>query len=301
MIFDLIFFMRTQVCLITLLTGLFLPASLAEENDSGEEAKAAMVFPSRVLPLAQSSIISKLYRSKNGLFAVGERGHIFHSASFKGNDFKQLETPARQYLTAITGDGDQRLWAVGHDSIILYSDNGGKSFSVQHFKTSWKFPSSGEFFIPLFDIVYLGGDELVAVGAYGMFLRTTDGGKHWMLVPIDEEGPHFFDVDQAPSGQLFLAGEFGAVFRCASSGEEAERLNTDVESSFFGIEVISDEEWYGYGLRGRIYHYQSGSMGTISTDSNATIFGSLVHDDGILFYERVGDCIGRFFYRSNCR
>ena len=115
MIFDFIFFMRTQVCLIMLLTGLLSSLSLAEENGSGEEVKAAMVFPSRVLPLAQNSIISKLYKSKNGLFAVGERGHIFHSASFKGNEFRQLKTPARQYLTAITGDGDQRLWAVGHD------------------------------------------------------------------------------------------------------------------------------------------------------------------------------------------
>jgi len=281
---------RFEIPYIKIILLFTLNLAIFSAESTGQKTENAVIQPTaaRMMPLAHKALISQLYKNKNGLYAVGERGHIFHSPGGKSEDFVQLKSPARQYLSAITGDGGKRLWAVGHDSLILHSSNGGESWIIQHFKPKWNLPPYGDFFIPLFDIVHVGGDELVAVGAYGMYLRTTDGGNHWEKVSIDEEGPHFFDVDRSPSGTLFLAGEFGAVIRCPSSGKDPERLETEVDGTFFGIEVISDDEWFGYGLRGRIYHYRSGEMKTVPNESKAAVFGSLPHKGGVTFFGTDG-------------
>ncbi len=237
--------------------------------------------PARMLELSSQGLVSQLYASQKSLFACGERGHIFQfSPSMKPEDVKQIQTPARQYLTAITGDLGQRLWAVGHDSIILFSPDAGRSWEVQHFKPEWE--------KPLFDVVFVGTDEVVAVGAYGLYLHSSDGGKQWRKVMVNEEEPHFFDADLLTSQQIYLAGEFGTVMRCPPSGKNPQRFETEIEGSLFGIEVMGDKQWFGFGLRGRIYHYKEGKTQLIPTNSKASIFGSLSHDSGITFFGADG-------------
>ena len=264
---------------------LLLPAFLIflTSLKAEEESKPIVEIkpkPVRILPAAHKALVSQLYSNKNGLFAAGERGHIFHSSSGKIEDFKQLQTPARQYLTALTGDGDKRLWGVGHDSVILHSTDAGKTWLVQHFKVQWQ--------KPLFDVLYIKEDEVIAVGAYGLYLRTLDGGKSWVEIMINEEEPHFFDADLTPSGKVYLAGEFGTVMRCSSSGENPERIETDADGTFFGIEVVGEDEWFGYGLRGRIHHFHEGASELLPNDSKASIFGSLPHKGGITFFGADG-------------
>ncbi|MBT3784559.1 hypothetical protein HOF92_06250 [bacterium] len=263
-----------------LLPVFFVSLVFAEAEEESRPAQEIKPIPVRILPSAHKALASQLYSGKKGLFASGERGHIFYSSTGKIDDFQQLQTPARQYLTALTGDGDQRLWAVGHDSIILHSGDSGKTWQVQHFKVKWQ--------KPLFDVLFIQKDEVIAVGAYGLYLRTLDGGKTWAEIMVNEEEPHFFDADLTPSGKVYLVGEFGTVMRCSSSGENPERIETDSDGTFFGIEVVGEDEWFGYGLRGRIYHFNKGESELLSNDSKASIFGSLPHKGGITFFGADG-------------
>lgn len=228
--------------------------------------------PARILPLAKESLISDLYRKDDQIYAVGERGHILNGSSV-GN-MTQNSSPANQFLTAITGDGHNRLWAVGHDSIILASTNFGKSWSVHHVKID-----PGD---PLFDILYLGGDELVAVGAYGLFLKSIDGGVHWKRISVDMEEPHFYQV-KALGDHLYLCGEFGKVLKVSRDGEFLEQYDSGTEASFFGMEVIQEDEWIAYGLRGRVFHFRDGEPHRLDIGTQATLFNSMQFGGKIYF------------------
>lgn len=241
--------------------------------------------PVRLLPRAKDSLITHLYLNEENLFAVGERGHIFNGKAPEF-DLSQLKAPARQFLNAITGDGKGRLWCVGHDSIILFSGDNGNSFRVQYYNP--------EIQSPIFDIIHISRDELVAVGAFGLYLHTIDGGENWKKVMVNEEEPHIYDADPGKDGRVYLAGEFGCTMSMKSDGTDVQFIDTGVESTFFGIELAQNGEFFTYGLRGRIYHYDGSEMRLLKNDSKATIFGSVQRGTEIVFFGADG-ALFRYF------
>ena len=70
---------------------------------------------------------------------VGERGHILRSTD-NGDTWTQVESPVSSMLTAVTMLSDGRVWAVGHDAIILRSLDGGVSWTVQNFDPGLETP-----------------------------------------------------------------------------------------------------------------------------------------------------------------
>ena len=246
----------------------------------------------------QKSLLTDIIATDTGAVAVGERGHILKSSNLK--EWVQLPVPTRSVLTNDYARGP-KLWAVGHEEIILASTDGGSSWKRQHVNI--------EAFGPLLDIIFVDDNKGFAVGAEGKFLSTADGGETWqdgnigdrtsnMNVHMDEEAadedglasddigfdetpPHLNAIVQNSTG-MFIVGESGSAFRSTDQGESWTRLTTPYNGPLFGAIVLSDESILAYGLNGNVYLTKDLGVNWIKqeTGSEATLLGAVAVSGG---------------------
>ncbi|MCA1790129.1 MAG: hypothetical protein LC667_09810, partial [Thioalkalivibrio sp.] len=150
------------------------------------------------------------------LVTVGERGYIFLSDD-GGRDWRQAVTPNVAMLTAISVVGGRRLVAVGHDGVILLSDDAG-----ERWRTVFAAPEDEE---PLLAVWFDASGRGLAVGAYGRFLESTDGGATWEQRRVDEHDLHFNTIAR-DGDALLLAGEAGLLLRSDDGGQVWAALST---------------------------------------------------------------------------
>ena len=125
--------------------------------------------PAARLPRATQSILLGLTQTDSGFVAVGERGHVLLSSD--GRAWRQADfVPVQATLTSVAAVGD-RLWAVGHDTTIIYSRDGGQTWALQYFDPDLE--------MPLLGVHFFDRHNGLAIGAYGIYLVTEDGGVHW--------------------------------------------------------------------------------------------------------------------------
>ncbi len=286
-------------------------------------------------PLVSSSLLLDVENRDNHAIAVGERGHIvkFDLAKEPADTtmrvhVKQVPVPTTATLTAIT-QIEQNYWAVGHDATILQSVNNGDSWSLVY--------SDVALDRPFLDILFLSPTEGIAVGAYGTFYRTIDGGKTWLpelhasvlskedidyLDSIKNEPefyqeelayilPHFNRIRHA-NGRLMLAGEAGLLALSDDSGSSWQRMDMDYQGSFFDFAQISDNTQLAVGLRGNMFaRIDNGNWffldTCVTTSLNAIISQDngafVVGNDGVILYidtEQLNN-VGRASHNSRTR
>ena len=147
---------------------------------------------------------------------------------------------------------------------------------------------------PLMDVWFANAEQGWASGAYGSLLRTSNGGRHWddwshKVGNADEL--HLNGVVGAPDGSLYLASEWGTVFRSLSNGASWEPLETGYEGSFFGVVVNPvTNSVFAYGLLGTVYRSsdQGETWEQVPAGARASLFGSLAMDDGTLIFVGQG-------------
>jgi photosystem II stability/assembly factor-like uncharacterized protein len=199
-------------------------------------AQAPESLSAETLPLMLSqSLMLDFVDSGNRAIAVGERGHIAVSES--RGDWRQVaDVPTRSTLTAVAAVGD-RAWAVGHDGIILGSEDGGLTWAVQRIDT-WSPPAADDFDAefnptqgaPLLDVLALDRDRVIAIGAYSLMLVSADGGKSWQQVDPN-----------ASAGALDAADESAVDGVDAEAVDGAEAEADDWTMSDESL-VLEDEE-----------------------------------------------------------
>lgn len=241
----------------------------AAEPGEGDEA----VLWSEPARLASRSILLDGAAWGERVIAVGERGHVLLSED-GGTTWEQVLVPTRSMLCAVVMVDAQRAWAVGHDAVILHSADGGKTWRLQHFDE--------EDASPLFDVWFGGPEHGIAVGAYGLMLETLDGGETWERRFVDEEERHWNGITQAPDDTLYVAAEFGVVFRSRDEGKTWEELATPYQGTFFGGLALSDGAVLVFGLRGNVY--RSADRGKtwehVATDTTVSLQGGMQRRDG---------------------
>ena len=179
------------------------------------------------------------------IVAVGERGTILNSAD-DGHTWQSAEVSAVATLTGVSfADGGRDGWAVGHDALILVTHDGGRSWKKQ-----WQGENLQESFL---DVLALDAQRVIAVGAYGLFLSTENGGQTWTRRRISEDDFHFNRLTRGPGSSLYLAGERGTLLRSYDSGTHWERIDSPYDGSFYGILPLDRTTLIAYGLRGRIF------------------------------------------------
>ncbi|WP_339825291.1 YCF48-related protein [uncultured Arenimonas sp.] len=303
-----------------LLLAMLLPLAAQSQDeqapatdDMAEEAAPAAADPAtldaEMMPRASQSLLLDVVQTAAGYFVVGERGHILVSED--GQDWKQAPVPTRSTLTSITS-ADGVLWAGGHDGVIVHSTDGGQTWTrrrTQVWTPDYADPLDG---VPVMDVLMVDGMTGFAVGAYAMFLETTDGGVSWSprgIINYDEpepeaepapeaaaeqapaaddwtfdasdleleaeSDPHLYAMARTDEGHLVIAGERGAFFRSTDGGQSWERDRLPYEGSMFGILSFGGQHLLVHGLRGNVLesHDLGRSWTTVETGVNTSLMG----------------------------
>lgn len=281
--------------LMSFLLYSFSPISLAESSASNS------YIPSMKAPLVSQSLLLDITKvGENKLVAVGEHGHIITSND--GIAWLQSDVPVQATLTSVFFYNAQLGWAVGHDATILHTKDAGLTWQVQQYKP--------ELEKPFLDIVFKTPLEGVAIGAYGLFSRTTDGGETWhsefhdeFLLPDDAEYlaelkqedeeayldeaasilPHFnrLSID---GRTLYMVGEIGLIAKSNDFGVNWHVFDEIYQGSFFDITRSQKGNLLVVGLRGHVFRsiHNGTPWQNINTQTTALINDIVLADDNTI-------------------
>ena len=149
-----------------------LMAALGRLSRQSAASLAAFLFATVAIPanaLAPRTLLLDGAFAGPDIVAVGERGTIIRSVDHA----LTWETVAAVTTATLTGvafaEDGKHGWAVGHDALILATTDAGRSWHKQ-----WQGSNLSDSFL---DVLVLTPTDVIAVGAYGLFLRSADGGQ----------------------------------------------------------------------------------------------------------------------------
>lgn len=196
-----------------------------------------------LMPQFAGSLYLGITTNDTTIVAVGERGHVAISDDYGSTWQQAKQVPTRATLTAVSMVGNN-VWAVGHDTTIIYSADAGQTWQLQF--------TDAERQMPLLDVLFINESEGYAIGAYGTYLTTFDGGKSWKDGLISEEQDfHLNKIIQIDEFKLFAVAEAGSAYRSFDAGKNWESIELPYSGSMFGV-VNLDNEILTYGLRGHV-------------------------------------------------
>ena len=292
--------MMLRLCLIFAL--FFLNQSYLNANNSID----LFVKSQQLQPLSKSSPLLDIANKGKKLIAVGERGHILVKSD--KNDWRQIESPTTSMLTKVFFLNDRLGWAVGHDATILHTADSGESWSIQM--------SSTEIDKPFFDVLFFNPLDGVAIGAYGLFYRTSDGGMNWqqafhesLLFEDDIEYladlkstdnglylserafllPHFNRLLLLSDNRLLLIGESGLLAISSNQGETFSKLAFSYDGSLFSA-IETKSGIYLMGLRGHLFksNHSLSKWKKINIPTDASINNAFNHSGATYFVGNGG-------------
>ena len=220
--------------------------------------------PALPAPLAAKSLLADADAAGPRVVAVGQRGHILFSDD-NGASWTQARVPARALLTAVHMHDEKTGWAVGHDAVILRTDDGGGTWRLMH-----RAPEEER---PLLDVWFRDRDTGFAVGAYGYFLATRDGGGTWTSRAVSKDDFHLNEIVPAGEERLFMAAEAGVAYRSDDGGNTWRELPSPYTGSWYGALVLDRDRILLHGLRGRLFRSEDGgeSWTRVATGTTATL------------------------------
>jgi photosystem II stability/assembly factor-like uncharacterized protein len=251
--------------------GIVVAAALAIAPAPGAEVPARQW--SEIARLAPKALLLDAAATEERLVAVGERGIILVSRDH-GASWQQARVPTRALLTGVWMHDSLRGWAVGHDETILRTVDGGGSWELVH--------SDPQAERPLLDVRFSDANDGCAVGAYGAFLVTHDGGSTWSDRPIGPDDFHLNQIAADARGTLYIAAEAGHIYRSSDGGVTWTGLPTPYDGSFFGVLPLSDGAVLVFGLRGRLFRSEDGGAhwSEIGTGTEATLMSGIEQPGG---------------------
>jgi photosystem II stability/assembly factor-like uncharacterized protein len=229
-------------------------------------------------------LLTDAVRIGNRVVAVGDRGYIVYSDS-NGDSWSRAKAPAAPLLTAVRFADAKNGWAVGHDSVILVTRDGGDTWTQQ-----FSAPSEQR---PLLDILFLTPTHGMAVGAYGAFYETTDGGKSWTARKVIADDKHLNAILRAGDGKLLILGEAGTILTSADAGKTWTPSASPYKGSFFGGVATDDGAVVAFGMRGRLYRSSDAgkTWKQVDNPSVATLMGGSKLPGGALVIAGAGGTV----------
>lgn len=277
---------------------------------------------------AAASLLTAVTRAGNRLVAVGDRGIVLTSDD-NGKTWTQRPTPVSVLLTNVRFADAKRGWAVGHGGVILGTTDGGLRWSrlLEGVRLASLMLESAQAHAdkvpanesevaaraardvqaasqlvedgpdkPLLDVYTDGEIGLLAVGAYGLVLHSSDGGSRWESwqerVP-NPGGSHLYAAVRS-GGALYLVGELGSVFRSDDRGQSFVALPPPYKGSFFGAVAVGERDVMVFGLRGNafVYRDEARAWEGVKLPTAATVNNGLRLKDGsIVLVTQAGDVL----------
>jgi photosystem II stability/assembly factor-like uncharacterized protein len=190
--------------------------------------------------------------------------------------------PTRSTLTTVFSIGD-RLWAGGHDAVILTSGDKGKNWTRLYYD-----PERNQV---VMDIYFIDEDNGIAVGSYGLYLYTDDGGKTWEDGSVDEESDyHLNNLVYFGDGRWMIAGEAGLSYRSFDDAQTWELMDMPYQGSMWGALKTSADCVLFYGLRGHVLESCDfgSSWDEIPTGSESSISGAAEFEELVVLGANSG-------------
>ncbi len=239
--------------------------------------------PAEIKRLAAQSLLLDIMRTTDGrLVAVGERGHVVTSSD--GKEWTQAEqVPTRSTLTAVTGSGND-LWAGGHDTVIIHSDDGGANWTLKNFDID-----RGQ---PIMDLYFVDASTGYAIGAYGLMMKTTDGGENWDEFMVSPDEWHLNGLIDMGGGQLVITGEAGFSYVSEDAGETWLPIEMPYPGSMFGA-VLAGDCIIAHGLRGNVQRSCDAGQTweEIPTPTESSLAGGAYRDGVVLLVGNSGEVV----------
>lgn len=235
-------------------------------------AQNTYALDSVIAPKAARSLALDIARlNEQHYLAVGERGHILLSND-DGKTWQQKVAPTRATLTSIA-QTKEHLLVGGHDGILLLSSDKGETWKLVREQ-----PDEEK---PVLDVLFLDDKLGFAVGAYGLFLKTTDGGYRWLTqdhpeLEIPDFGfPHLYQMQRLNDGTLVVIGEAGFIARSTDAGDTWTRIALPYEGTLFALGQTSSGVLVVAGMRGNIF--RSEDLGATWENIDVDIRSGLNH------------------------
>lgn len=304
----------------------FLYAMVGQSEAVAPIAVDALEVPAKQSARAQKALMSGISAKGKRAIAVGARGAILFSRD-SGITWKQASVPVSTDLTTVRFSDAETAWAIGHDAVLLRSDDAGENWSKvldgrsvaillqNHYRTLaesghleagrilkdvedavLQSATPGVLSYPFLDVRVNEKGEGFLAGAFGLLLRTRDAGKTWepwIERAGNDRRMHLYALEQADNGSLYLAGEQGLIRRFDPVASRFTAVEVPYSGTFFGIKAIG-AKLIAYGLRGNAF---------VSTDDakswrqmllgvTANIVATLQHaSNGLLFVMQNGQVL----------
>ena len=261
--------------------------------------------------------VNAVSRAGEHLVAVGPRGLVLVSSDL-GQSWTQHQTPLSSDLVAVRFRSDKLGWAVGHDGVVLNTQDGGLTWvkqldglqAVERIKAFYNLDGPGAPALPeqmrddltrmvadgadkpFLDVLFISDREGFAVGAFNFAMRTLDGGQSWTPIIDKTDNPlgyHMYSLALA-GDDLYLAGERGLLRRWNTASESFETVETPYEGSFFGVVAKNRDTLFAYGLQGNIFRSTDrGRTWThLDVPGEASITSAALLPDGRLVFVDLG-------------
>lgn len=314
--------------------GVCARAGDASKAYSGSEM---LDLPARMSSVADQRLITGIARAGDRLVAVGQRGHIVHSSD-GGRLWVQAMVPVRTDLTAVRFVDDSIGYATGHDGVVLGTRDGGLSWTrlldgrqanalvldQMQQRTAAPDASDADRKLldearrnaeagpdkPFLDLHFHGPSQGFVVGAYGLVLRTADGGKRWesWFDRVDNPGLLSIYAICASRGATYAAGEAGLLLKLDADGQRFRALTSPYKGSFFGV-VATSAGVLAFGMRGNAFLSvdEGQTWQPVDTGLPASIVSGAVAANGtVALVDQGGNIVfsidgGRHFTRSGLR
>ena len=224
-------------------------------------------------------------RAGDDLISVGPRGLIQRSSD-AGKSWLQVPSPVSSDLVQVRFRDAQHGWIVGHDSVLLHSNDGGRS---------WKLQLDGRSLLSLLREVYGqradNGDQAAEdmLGEISLAMSTA-ANPDVLASPL-------LDVLFDARGNGFVVGAFGMILRSSDDGATWEpwifvMLTTPYTGTFFGVRAFSDL-LVVYGLRGNLFvsRNQGQDWQKVRTGLKTSLVSSVEHDGQLILVSQNGEMV----------
>lgn len=222
-----------------------LPALMsAQPSKQAAAASGVIDHPAPPARLAAETLLLDLARAGDRIVAVGDHGIIVWSDD-QGINWTQASVPVQSMLTSVAFADPDFGWAGGHGGVLLATIDGGLSWEEVENPTV-----EDDSFL---DLLVLSRQHIIAVGAYGLFCESYDGGNTWKTRYVLEEDMHINRLFMTRSGEILLAGESGTLALSSDAGKTWNPITSPYEGSLYGLFELTDGRWLIHGLRGHVY------------------------------------------------
>ena len=240
--------------------------------------------PTQPSAYASKGLTSGIARQGQQLIAVGPRGLILVSSDAAAT-WKQVASPVSSDLVSVRFTGEGSAWAIGHDAVALRTTDSGATWqkvldgrsvltllrstytarakagnaaaeallpeierSMAQSATPDALPS------PFLDVWFADANEGYLVGAFGLILRTTDGGKQWepWIEQLDNPRSFHLYAVTGEGSERYIAGEQGLLLRLDAASKRFVKVETPYAGTYFGLD-LKGSRLVAFGLRGNAY------------------------------------------------